>query len=324
MESTMPKKIRKKKSKAAKSPSKSNVEFINTSPMSDIEAPEGFRTVSPTQAIMVYNQPLMEHGQKNTDDLNELMQIGISLWNYSISIHDGKEDKKNRDTIIETLKTKLSLSGEKAKALLDKMVERYSYLFPKNIQPEDKLFMFIRKETSIDIQPLDYSKLAVPQGIIPPDNKDKDLINRIKLLDTFITSNSDYSEFEELMFDVMDDSEKRFEKWLNKKRLSKDIKQFQFPSCIESYLQFIYGYMHDDIVTLKIISRHYIEEFFEDYLLRKMILENPAEYVEWIPALKLFYRFLYEKEYIADPDDIIGAIDSLEPDFIEILRKRFS
>ncbi|MBW2054219.1 MAG: hypothetical protein JRF62_10610 [Deltaproteobacteria bacterium] len=67
----------------------------------------------------------------------------------------------------------------------------------------------------------------------------------------------------------------------------------------------------------------YFLEFFEDFLLRKMMVE-PMEYVYGPPALKLFYRFLHEKGYLDNPEDMIRKIDKLEPYFIEVLRKQFS
>jgi hypothetical protein len=320
----MPHKIKKKKQKESKHLSP-QVESVSRAALADTEAPEGFRQISASQAIMEYARPIMELAENNPDKLNEALQIVMILWNYSISFQQsGKEDKKVRATILEALKVKFKLRTEEAMAFLNEMVERYAYLFPQEVQPDTPLTLFIRKETSTRIEPFDYSNLVVPQNIIPPEKRDLDLISKIKKLDSYITSNADYGEFEELIFTVMDGSKEMFQKWLDDKGLSKKVEQFNFIFCIEPYLQFIYGYMHKDIVTLKIISLDYIREFFHDFLLRKVVVENPAEYVEWIPALKLFYRFLYEKEYIADPDDIIGAIDSIEPDFITILRKQFS
>ena len=89
------------------------------------------------------------------------------------------------------------------------------------------------------------------------------------------------------------------------------------------FLDFMYAYIHDDILTLKSVSEIYFIEFFEDFLLRK-IMADPSEYVLWPPALKLFYQFLYEKEYMDDPETIIRSIDRIEPYFIEVLKKQFS
>ncbi|MBU4035534.1 MAG: hypothetical protein KKA35_03800, partial [Proteobacteria bacterium] len=82
-------------------------------------------------------------------------------------------------------------------------------------------------------------------------------------------------------------------------------------------------YMHDDIVVLKSVKAIYFEEFLFDHVLRKVMME-PHEHVDWPPMLKLLYIFLYEKEYLDDPDSFIEAINSVEPRFIEALRDRFS
>jgi len=54
------------------------------------------------------------------------------------------------------------------------------------------------------------------------------------------------------------------------------------------------------------------------------MMVEPMEYVYGPPALKLFYRFLHEKGYLDNPEDMIRKIDKLEPYFIEVLRKQFS
>ena len=80
--------------------------------------------------------------------------------------------------------------------------------------------------------------------------------------------------------------------------------------------------MHDDIVLLKEVPPIYIEEFFTDYVLRKVMVD-PNEYVQFIPAIKTFYTFLHEKGYIDNPEPMIELLDAYELTFIEILRKRF-
>ncbi|MBW2340736.1 MAG: hypothetical protein JRF50_10405 [Deltaproteobacteria bacterium] len=81
--------------------------------------------------------------------------------------------------------------------------------------------------------------------------------------------------------------------------------------------------MHDDIVVLKSVPDIYLVEFFEDFLIRKMMAE-PNEYVYWPPALKLFYLFLHEKGYLNNHKEIIKKIDKIEPYFIKVLKKQFS
>ena len=80
--------------------------------------------------------------------------------------------------------------------------------------------------------------------------------------------------------------------------------------------------MHDDTVVLKSVNTFHFEEFLFDHVLRKVMME-PHEHVDWTPMLKLFYNFLYEKEYLEDSTSFIEVFDGLEPKFIKTLRERF-
>ena len=70
------------------------------------------------------------------------------------------------------------------------------------------------------------------------------------------------------------------------------------------------------------VSQSNIEEFFYDHLLRKMSAE-PNEYAEWPAAIKFFYQFLEEKEYMDNARPVIRLVDQVEPFFIKVLKKRF-
>ena len=88
--------------------------------------------------------------------LDDGMQISMLLWNYSISVEKGNEDKKSEKKILKVLGKTLKLDKEEAHALFKKMIERHSYLFPQDIQPEPGIpFMFIRKEIRHLIKPYD-------------------------------------------------------------------------------------------------------------------------------------------------------------------------
>jgi hypothetical protein len=88
------------------------------------------------------------------------------------------------------------------------------------------------------------------------------------------------------------------------------------------FFGFVYGYMHDDPVMLYTISQRYFREFFDDYLLRKMVC-GPNEYAWWPPALRLFYTFLHEKGYLEDEKPFHEIIRRLEPGFIDNLNRQF-
>jgi len=285
-------------------------------------APEGFRSISMAQAIMEYAKPIMEYIEDAENGLDKAMQISTMLWNYTISAEKGNEDKKLEKEISKTLRKTLGMDKDEAQALFTKMVQRYRYLFPQNIQPEPGLpFMFIRKEVRHLIRPFDYKKLVLSKELIPPDKKDGDVIDKIRRLDTYISDGADYGKYENLFLSLKDECEDQFEKWLIAKGLRDDARDFSF--CLSTYLDFIYGYLHDDVVILKLVPDIYFIEFFEDFLLRKMMVE-PNEYVYWPPALKLLYQFLHEKGYLDNHEEIMEKIDKIEPYFMEVLKKQFS
>ena len=81
-------------------------------------APEGFRSIPFSQAMMEYAKPLMQFPQEDMDELNDIMQISTALWNYSLSVEEGKEDKKIAKTIIKNFRRTFALDKEKAEALV--------------------------------------------------------------------------------------------------------------------------------------------------------------------------------------------------------------
>ena len=312
---------RKRKLKLVKARA-AEIHTIERPGMPHMGAPEGFRSISMSQAIMEYAKPLFEYAGDDESALNGNMQVGMLLWNYAVSIDEGGQDKKIEKKILKSLSSAYGLKKADSAALLAKMVNRYAYLFPKEIQPQPAgPFMFIRKEVQYLIKPFDYRRLVLSDDAIPADKEDSDLLEKIEKLDGHIENGSDYALFENLLFSLYDPCREQFEKWLAAKGLKENVQNFSF--CLQPYLDFIYAYAHDDAIVLKSVPYDSFLEFFEDFLLRKMMVE-PMEYVYWPPALKLFYRFLYEKEYLDKPEDPIRKIDRIEPYFIEVLKKQFS
>jgi hypothetical protein len=58
-----------------------------------------------------------------------------------------------------------------------------------------------------------------------------------------------------------------------------------------------------------------------DWLMRKVMVK-PPKYTQWPPALRLFYRFLYEKGYLDNPEPIIAGLRAIEPEFIALVKRR--
>ncbi|MBM3254049.1 MAG: hypothetical protein FJZ16_07345 [Candidatus Omnitrophica bacterium] len=317
-------KSRKKKLRLVKSRREPDVQVMYRPGIADMGAPPGFRAINMSQAVLEYGKPLEQYVKMDSKDgLNISMQSAMLLWNYANSVQRGEEDEKEGKDIIDILKRTFKLEYSEAHDLVKRMVERFDYLFPLDKQPKERFgpFMFIRKEISTIIRPFDYSTLKPSNEIIPPDEKDRELIERINKLDSYVKAEADYEEYENLLLELKEECMERFKKWLADKRLSEEI--ISLYDCINIYFDFIYGYMHDDIALLKSVPSIYFEEFFKDFLLRKMYVE-PNEYVYWPPALKLFYKFLHEKNYLENPDNFIKEIDYIEFHFIEVLRKQFT
>ena len=172
---------RKRKLRLVKPRPKPNTQILYRPSLPHMGAPEGFRSISMSQAIMEYTKPIMKFVEDNENDLDNAMQISMVLWNYSVSIERGNEYKGLEKKILKGLKKTFGMDKDESHDLLKKMVERYSYLFPKDIQPKAGMpFMFIRKELKYLIKPYDYNKLTLSSESIPPDQDDRDLINKIE------------------------------------------------------------------------------------------------------------------------------------------------
>lgn len=291
--------------------------------ISELGAPPGFRSISMSQATMEYAKPLVELAHSKGNDINEALQASIVLWNLATAREEKMSDPQLEKDIVKSLSKSFKMDKGEANHFVEMMVERKNYLFPSDQQPRDRLlpFMFMRKEIRYLINPFDYNKLKISDARIPPDSQDQALIDQIRKLDQLMRSESDWEEVEELLHQVQDAAEDRFGNWLTLKDVSEEAERFA--SCLSIFFDFVYGYMHEDTVLLNSVMSRYFKEFFEDYLLRKMMVE-PHEYIDWPPALKLFYKFLNEKGYIEDPVPLVSLISKVEPDFIYILRRQFS
>jgi hypothetical protein len=298
-----------------------NLEFMEAPSFGDIQVPDGFRVVSYSQAMMEYAGPVLE--ASDSDDmkqLNERMQIAMLCWNHCISGDLMPGPRTPEAEIIRKIGKTLKLSKQESSEFFKKMVERKSYLFPEQLQQRGVPSMVMRKEMSHIIAPFDLNRVNFLEKPIPPDQRDKTVINDIKKLDTFIMRRADYDEYEDLFLQVGEGCTGLFERWL----VAKGVEEFRqelvwFP---ETLCNFVYGYLHEDVFVLKSIPPEYLAVFLSDFVLRKVIIE-PHMYT-FIPAsIKLFYTFLWEKKYLDNPVPVITVIDEIEPHFIEILRERF-
>lgn len=293
-------------------------------PLSEMEAPEGFRTISMSQALMEYTKPLMEAAESE-EDLKGAYQAATVLWNYSISLEKGKNDPELatiKDRILATFVNEAKMDDVSARALVDMMVARYKRLFPDEMQPRGTPFMFIRKEVAHLIQPIEETQIQLIADPVASDDREMGLLDELRRLDALVDQGADWDDMEKLLSSIKDAFVDAFRIWLSAKGLEDRLAN-EFADCLLIWFDFIYAYGHDEEVRLDCVPTSVWLEFFNDFLLRKMMVDPPY-YVFWPPALRLFYRYLHERGYLENPDETERLIRQIEPDFYDLLRRQFS
>jgi hypothetical protein len=178
--------------------------------------------------------------------------------------------------------------------------------------------MFMRKEVEYLITPFEESQLNLSDAIIPPNDDDDTFVKALEELDARIDFGEDYGDWESDFFEMKDLCCERYYHWLQAKGVPETFCD-QFSACIEPYLNFIYQYDAGDLLH---VMPDTIEEFFMDWLMRKVMVK-PPEYTQWPPALRLFYRFLSEKGYLDhNLEPILKGLYAIEPEFIALVKSR--
>ncbi|MEK6742171.1 MAG: hypothetical protein AABZ15_01060 [Nitrospirota bacterium] len=319
------KKQQKRNTKAEAARRKPIVQVVPRPGISEMGAPEGFRAIGMAQAMMEYAKPLDEYYGKepqSIDDLNKLMKLSMLLWNHALDVEKGEERAARKSEVVKALSDAFGMSGEDAEALRVRMVARRTWLFPEDVQPAERTspVMIMRKEILADIKSFNYDRMQHTRDEILPTDEDRALIDKIKQLDRFMEEEADYGEYEKLLTETKDEAEKRFKLWLADRGFPAE--HHGLSGCLHIYFDFVYGYMHDHVVTLRTITLNYLTEFFEDFLIRK-VYGDPREYVEWPPAIKLFYLFLKDKGYMESLDSITSMINAMELRLMSVLKKQF-
>jgi hypothetical protein len=281
------------------------------------DAPQGFRPVSTTQAMIEYAAPLMAYVEDGTvADPNDAFQVGVLLWNSTLP-DVPVPMRQSRGEIVAHIETTLHMNRQEAEAFYDEMIERKAYLFPEEMQPKGAMTMFMRKEVEYLITPFEESQLNLSDEIIPPNDDDDTFVKALEELDARIDFGEEYGDWESDFFAMKDLCCARYVYWLQAKGVPETLRD-QFSACLEPYLTFIYQY---DAGSVLDVLPDAIEEFFMDWLMRK-VLVKPPEYTQWPPALRLFYRFLSEKGYLDDPEPILQGLYAIEPAFIALVKQR--
>lgn len=291
--------------------------------LSDIKPPEGFRTIPMGKAMMEYARPLMEKAESE-EDLPKVHQAAMVLWNFSLAIQKGETNSgltRMEKEILTALKVGLKIDRSAARDILEMMVERYGYLFPDDIQPDGAPFMFIRKEVAYLILPIEEDRLELSPDPVALDEPEKLLFSDLHRLDVLVDQEVDWDDMEELLSSIKDPFADAFANWLVAKGIDAGLAS-ELADCLFIWFDFIYAYEHSEETRLASIPVSSWLEFFHDFLLRKLMIDPPS-YVFWPPAIKLFYRYLGEREYLGNARKTVELVQAIEPGFYEHLDEQF-
>ena len=267
--------------------------------------------------MIEYAAPLMAYVEDGTvADPNDAFQVGVLLWNSTLP-DVPVPMRQSRGEIITHIETTLHMNRQEAEAFYDEMIARKAYLFPEEMQPERAMTMFMRKEVEYLITPFEESQLHLSDESIPPNDDDATFVKALEELDARIDFGEEYGDWEADFFAMKDLCCERYVYWLQAKGVPETVRE-QFSACLEPYLTFIYQY---DAGSVLDVLPDALEEFFMDWLMRKVMVKPPA-YTQWPPALRLFYRFLSEKGYLDDPEPILQGLYAIEPAFIALVKQR--
>lgn len=285
-----------------------------------INAPNGFLPTTISHGIMQYMTPLLQYRKSDDEkDFERVLKVGMEIWNSCTS----QDDCRSLDEIelLNLIKSDLDLNEEDASALLDKMMERKKYLFPEEIQPDIPTMMFIRQEKKYKITAFDYRSLKFPEKTYEPGKEDMAVCLSLNKLDDYIEDCIDYAKWEDFYYETQGNCLDNFYRWLNHNSIQNSE---LFTQNIMTYLNYVYSYIHEDEITLKSITSLYIKEFLADYIFRQEMIYDPREYTTWPPAMKLFYLYLRDINYLKKPDRVIRIIDRVEPYFVDDLKATYS
>lgn len=294
-------------------------------PLAPDDAPAGFRAVGMSEACMEYAKAMIKHPDiKGLESMEKAIGLAMPLWNYAIATELGDVNPAMKSECCKAVMQACNVNLQEAESMVEKMVILKNEMFPPDIQPQGGPTMFMRKGTRHIIEPFDYEQLVVSEKKQPITDEDYRFLALLTDLDETKLASLDDGDYErwERKYDPMEQQcGKVFRNWLEGKGVEpKFIDDFSFLATF--FVNFVYQYGHDKAGILRNTDELFFEDFFYDFVLRKIMME-PEEHVDWVPALRLFFLFLAEKGYLDDATRYIESLDTFEEPFLQLLRKEF-
>lgn len=289
------------------------------------ETPAGFRAVRMGEAMMEFAKAMIKHPDiKGLESLEETIGLAMPLWNYAIATEQGNVNASMRSTCCEVLQLACTINQQEAEELIDKMVILKNEMFPPDVQPQGSPIMFMRKGVRHIIAPFNYDRLILNDEVLPETEDGRRLLDLLADLDRVkldSADDGDYESWQEKYHAMKNQCGITFKAWLDGKGVTDELNE-EFVYLATFFVNFVYQYSHDDTGILRNTDDLFFEDFFYDFVLRKVMME-PNEHVNWIPALRLFFIFLAEKGYIDDASHYVIPLDTFEEPFLQLLRKEY-
>jgi hypothetical protein len=289
-------------------------------PLAAVETPAGFRAVGMSAALMEFAKVLLKHSDLKVSRMEDAFNLAMPLWNYAIAMERGETDSRLRTEVVKKVMSACKIGEDAARVTVDKAAARKNEMFPPEVQPRGTAYMFMRKEVVHLIAPFNYDRLSVSDQAVPATEQDHCFFEQLAALDKVKKGAADYEDWEKQYGTVRENFGEVFWGWLVAKGVGEGMAD-DFAFKAEFFINFIYNYGCTDI--LRNTDYGCFDEFFFDFVLRKIMLDKPGEHVEWVPALRLFFAFLAEKGYVDDAAPYVEAIDGFEEPFFDLLRKEY-
>ena len=285
--------------------------------------PVGFREVGMSEALMEFVKAMTRHPDiRGLESMDNAIGLGMPLWNYSIAVELDDANPAMKSECCKAVMQACNVNLQEAEDIVEKLVILKHEMFPPDIQPRGGPMMFMRKATRHVIEPFDYGMLVLNKKKLPLTEEDARFLALLTDLDEAkLVSVDDYEQWERKYDPMEEQCGKAFKNWLKGKGIDlKFLDDFSFLATF--FVNFVYQYDHDEAGILRNTDELFFEDFFYDFVLRKIIME-PEGHVDWLPALRLFFLFLDEIGYLADARPYVDTLNTFEEPFLQLLRREF-
>jgi len=168
----------------------------------------------------------------------------------------------------------------------------------------------------------DYSRLVLNDKKLPFTEEDGRFVTLLTELDeSKLADIEDYDKWARQYDPMEEQCAKSFRDWMERKGVDQGLAaDFAFRATF--FTNFVYQYGHDDPGILRNTDELFFEDFFYDFVLRKIMME-PEEHVDWAPALRIFFLYLEEVGYLPDAGTYVDTLNTFEEPFLQLLRREF-